>query len=140
MPGPYSKDLRRRAVAAVERGERPRAVARRFEVGRPTVYRWAAAARREGRLEAKPMRGGPKPVIRDGVEAALVALVAGGNGRTLAEYAEALAAATGARVHPWTVGRALKRLEQTRKKGDPARGRTGPRRGHGGAAGLVGGA
>ena len=35
MPGPYSKDLRRRVVAAVlERGERPEAVARRFEVGR----------------------------------------------------------------------------------------------------------
>jgi transposase len=140
MPGPYSKDLRRRVVAAVERGERPPAVAERFEVGRSTVYRWAAAARREGRLEAKPMRGGPEPLIRGEVEAALVRLVGADNDLTLAEYAEALAGATGLRVHPWTVGRALRRLEQTRKKEDPARGRAGPRRGRGGAAGLVGGA
>jgi transposase len=138
MPGPYSKDLRRRVVAAVERGERPPAVAERFEVGRSTVYRWAAAARREGRLEAKPMLGGPKPVIRDAVEAALVALVADSNDRTLAEYAEALAAEAGVRVHPWTVGRALRRLGRTRKKEELARQRAGSRRDRGGTAGLAG--
>jgi transposase len=138
MPGPYSKDLRRRVVAAVERGERPRAVAERFEVGRSTVCRRAAAARHEGRLEAKPMLGGPKPVIRDGVEAALVALVADSNDRALAEYAEAPAAEAGVRVHPWTVGRALRRLGRTRKKEELARQRAGSRRDRGGTAGLAG--
>lgn len=138
MPGPYPKDLRRRVVAAVERGERPRAVAERFEVGRSTVYRRAAAARHEGRLEAKPMLGGPKPVIRDEVEAALVELVADSNDRTLAEYAEALAAEAGVRVHPWTVGRALRRLGRTRKKEELARQRAGSRRDRGGTAGLAG--
>lgn len=140
MPGPYSEDLRRRAVAAVlERGERPEAAAARFEVGRSTVYRWVHAAREEGRFAAKPRLGGPKPVIREAVEAALVRLVAADNHLTLAEYADGLAEATGVRVHPWTVGRALQRLGRTRKKEDPARHRAGPRGGGGGPAGLAGG-
>jgi transposase len=138
MPGPYSKDLRRRVVAAVlERGERPEAVARCFEVGRSTVYRWVGAAREEGRLEAKPRRGGPEPVIRDGIEAALVRLVAADNDRTLSEYTDRLAAEAGVRVHPWTVGRALKRLGWTRKKEGPARQRAGPGRYRRGAPGLA---
>jgi transposase len=139
MPGPYSKDLRRRVVTAVvERGERPGDVARRFEVGRSTVYRWVDAARREGRLEAKPMLGGPKPVIRDEAEAVLIRLLATDNDLSLAEYADALAAETGVRVHPWTVGRALQRLARTRKKEELARQRAGSRRGRGGPAGLAG--
>jgi transposase-like protein len=62
MPGPYSGDLRRRVVAAaLDGGARPSAaVARRFEVSRSTVHRWRVAAAREGRLAAKPMRGGPR--------------------------------------------------------------------------------
>jgi transposase len=125
MPRPYSGDLRRRVVQAVERGERPNDVARRFEVGRSTVYRWTYTAQHEGRLEAKPMGGGPQPMIRDGVEAALGRLLAADNDLSLAEYADALAVETGVRVHPWTVGRALQRLEQTRKKEDAARRRAG---------------
>ena len=122
MSGPYSTDSRRRVVAAVvEWGERPDEAAARFAVGRSTVYRWVHAACSEGRLEARPMVGGPAPLIRDEVEAALVRLVEGSNDRTLAEYADALAAEAGVRVHPWTVGRALRRLGRTRKKEDPAR-------------------
>ena len=55
MPRPYSGDLRRRVVAATLDSGQPRAaVARRFAVGRSTVYRWVKTARAEGRLEAKP--------------------------------------------------------------------------------------
>src|SRR3712207_2057989 len=43
MAGAYSTDLRSRALAAVETGESPEAVAQRFLVGRSTVYRWWAA-------------------------------------------------------------------------------------------------
>ena len=60
MPRPYSGDLRRRVVAAaLDEGQSRGSVARRFAVGRSTVYRWVEAAREEGRLRAKPMRGGP---------------------------------------------------------------------------------
>jgi transposase len=64
MAGAYSTDLRSRVPAAVEAGASPEAVAERFAVGRSTVYRWAAAARDEGRREARRMGGGPPPAIR----------------------------------------------------------------------------
>jgi transposase len=122
MPRPYSGDLRRRVVAAVLEGGQPRgSVARRFAVGRSTVYRWVEAAREEGRLEAKPRCGGPKPTIRGEGEDALKQLVATDNHLTLAEYRDRLAAEVGVRVHPWTLGRVLKRLGLTRKKEDAAR-------------------
>ncbi len=114
MAGAYSADLRSRVLAAVEAGESPDAAARRFAVGRSTAYRWAAAARDEGRREAKRMGGGPPPAIRDEAEAALRRMLSGsGNHLTLAECRDRLAAETGLRVHPWTVGRALRRMGWT---------------------------
>ena len=113
MPGAYSTDLRARVLAAVEAGESPDAVTERFMVGRATVYRWVAAARDEGRRAAKPMIGGPQPVIRDAVEAALLGMLAADTHLTLTECRDRLAAETGVHVHPWTVGRALRRLHWT---------------------------
>ena len=101
------------------------------------MYRWVEAAETEGRLEAKPMRGGPGPVIRDEAEAALRRLVKSENHLTLAEYRDQLAEETRVRVHPWTVGRAMRRLRLTRKKADLARGRAGRGRGPGGAPSLA---
>jgi transposase len=113
MAGAYSTDLRSRVLAAVEAGESPEEAARRFAVGRSTVYRWVAAAR-EGRREAKRMGGGPPPAIRGEAEAALRRMLAGDdNHLTLAECRDRLAAETGLRVHPWTVGRALRRMDWT---------------------------
>jgi transposase len=80
-------------------------------VGRSTAYRWVAAAREEGRRAAKPMGGGPPPAIRG--EAALRRMLAGTNHLTLAECRDRLAAEAGIRVHPWTVGRALRRIGWT---------------------------
>jgi transposase len=138
MPRAYSGDLRRRVVTAVLEGGQPRGwVARRFAVGRSTVYRWVDAARAEGRLEAKPMGGGPKPTIRGEGEDALKQLVATNNHLTLAEYRDRLAEEVGIRVHPWTLGRALKRLKLTRKKEDAARRRAGRSRDRGGARELA---
>ena len=50
---PYSSDLRRRVLAACEEGERPSAVARRFQVARASVYLWLQHWRAEGRCQAK---------------------------------------------------------------------------------------
>ena len=91
----------------------------------------------EGRLEARPMRGGPRPMIRDEIEAALKHLVKDTNHLTLAEYRDRLAEETGVRVHPWTVGRALRRLRLTRKQAGLARGRAGRGRDPGGAPSLA---
>lgn len=111
MPGSYSTDLRERVLVAVEAGEALETVAERFMVGRATVYRWVRAARTEGRRIAKPMIGGPKPVIHGAVEVALRCLLEGNNHLTLAECRDRLAEETGVRVHPWTVGRTLRRLD-----------------------------
>ena len=139
MPRPYSADLRRRVVAAALDGGQPReAVALRFAVGRSTVYRWVEAARTEGRLVAKPMCGGPPPTIRAEGEAALRRLVTGDNHLTLTEYRDRLAEETGVRVHPWTLGRTLRRLGLTRKKEKPARHGAGRGRGRQGAGGMAG--
>jgi transposase len=139
MPRPYSGDLRRRVVAAaVEEGQSRGSVARRFAVGRSTVYRWVETAREEGRLEAKPMHGGPQPAIRGESETALKRLVGADNHLTLAEYRDRLAEEVGVRVHSWTLGRALKRLGLTRKKEDTARRRAGRGRDRGGARELAG--
>ena len=113
MAGAYSTDLRSRVLAAVEAGESPEAAARRFAVGRSTAYRWVTAARDEGRREAKPMGCGPEPAITGVAEAALRRMLAGTNHLTLAECRDRLAERTGVRVHPWTVGRALRRMGWT---------------------------
>ena len=113
MAGPYSRDLRGRVLAAMETGETPEAAARRFAVGRSTAYRWVAAARDEGRREAKRMGGGPAPRIRGEVEAALPGLAGGPDHPSLAEIAARLAEATGVRMHLTTVHRALRRAGWT---------------------------
>jgi len=53
----YSMDLRERVVAAVDEGEPIAAVARRFQVARPTVRDWRDRARRNALTPGIP---GPK--------------------------------------------------------------------------------
>ena len=137
MPKPYSHDLRSRALKACDEGEQPGVVAERFQIGRSSVYLWLKQRREEGRDCSKKMGGGPSPVIRDAVEAALQGLVESDNHLTLAQYRDKLAEAAGIFVHPWTVGRALRRLRLTRKKEDLARRRAGRGRDRPSAAGLA---
>ena len=113
MAGSYSTDLRERVLAAVETGATPEAAARRFAVGRSTAYRWATAARAAGRRTAKRMGGRRASKIAGEVEAALLGLLGEANHLTLAECRDRLAERTGVRVHPWTVGRALRRCGWT---------------------------
>ena len=113
MPGSYSTDLRERVLVAIEAGEPAAVVAERFLIGRSSVYRWLAAARDEGRRVPKPMGGGPKPIIRDETEVALCRLLEADNHLTLEECRDQLAAETGVRVNPWTIGRARRRLDWT---------------------------
>ena len=113
MPGSYSTDLRERVLVAVEAGEPADVVAEAFMVGRSSVYRWVVAARDEGRRVPKPMGGGPRPIIRNETEVALRRLLEANNHLTLIECRDRLAAETGVRVDPWTIGRALRRVDWT---------------------------
>ena len=113
MPGAYSTDLRERVLVAVEAGEPADAVAEEFMVGRSSIYRRIAAARDEGRRAPKPMGGGPEPIIRDEIEVVLRRLLEENNHLTLVECRDRLAEETDVRVDPWTIGRALRRLDWT---------------------------
>jgi|SRR5579862_579077 transposase len=57
MSKPYSEDLRKRVVAAVEGGLSRRQAAERFAVGVSTVIRWLQRFRATGTVAAKPMGG-----------------------------------------------------------------------------------
>jgi transposase len=63
MAGPYSIDLRERAVAAVESGQSRRQVAKLFKVGESSVIRWCARQRDSGTCAAKPMGGHRRPIL-----------------------------------------------------------------------------
>jgi len=57
---PYSKDLRMRVLAAVDRGAPREEVARTFSVSVPTIKRWLRRRRETGGVEPKPIPGRPR--------------------------------------------------------------------------------
>ena len=61
---PYSKDLRLRVLAAVDRGMPREEVARVFGVSAPTIRRYLRLRRQTGDVEPKPV---PGPRARKGV-------------------------------------------------------------------------
>lgn len=63
MGSPYSIDLRKRAVAAVESGQSRRQVAKLFQVGESSVIRWCARQRDSGTCAAKRMGGHRRPIL-----------------------------------------------------------------------------
>lgn len=117
MPRPLSVDLRKRVVAAYERGGVTRdAVAEMFQVGRATVNRLVRQFRATGSVEPGPHGGGKPAKFNPRLDRMLRKLVAEQSDATVPELVEALEAKTGARVSSSTMGRALARLGLTRKK------------------------
>jgi transposase len=141
MARAYTAELRERVLLACERGGLSRStIAKLFGVGESTLYRWRQTWRTEGRHEARPHAGGPAPRLDEAALDTLKELVAGDNGRTLAEYAASLREFAGVEASGPTVCRALRKLGLTRKKGAARRG-AGPARagrGPGGVAGRAG--
>jgi transposase len=71
----YSQDLRDRVLRALERSERPTAIARRFEVSRMWVYRVRERWQKAGVRRSLPMGGyrrsrvaGLEPLVRNWIE------------------------------------------------------------------------
>jgi transposase len=125
MPRAYSADLRERVITDREAGLGRAAAGRRYRVGERTVYRWLAEARADGRREAEPHAGGPRPRV-EGTEEVLHELATGPATRdaTLAEQVELYEARTDRKLSAATLCRAFRRLGLTRKK-DPTRRRAG---------------
>ena len=106
---PYSKDLRLKVLAAVDR-LMPRAQAAKvFGVSLPSIKRYLKMRRETGDVEPKPLLG---PRARKGavLEAALPAQVRANPNFTLQEHRELFEEAEGVRVSTATVSRAFRRL------------------------------
>jgi transposase len=65
MPAPYSKDLRQKVIAAVERGERKTDVSRMFNISRNTLDLWLARQAETGSCRSKAKVAKPKTKIND---------------------------------------------------------------------------
>jgi len=108
---PYSQDLRERVVSAVEEGLSPTAAAELFQVSRAIIYRWRRTKQERGHL--RPLEGyqrGHSHKIKDWE--AFEQFVRENKDKTQAELAEAWPG----EISEHTIGRALRKLNYTRKK------------------------
>jgi transposase len=106
---PYSKDLRIRVLAAVDRGVPREEAARTFSVSVPTIKRWLKRRRETGDVEPKPIPGRPSSkgeMLRGWLPKQLEA----NHDLTLQEHREAFEEEIGEEVSTSTVGRAIARL------------------------------
>jgi transposase len=112
---PYSKDLRMRVLAAVDRGMPRAQAARIFGVSEPTIRRYLRLRRETGDVEPKPV---PGPPARKGraLEAALPAQAKANPNLTLAEHCELFEETEGVRVSTATMSRAFEQLGLPLKK------------------------
>ncbi|MDH4084822.1 MAG: IS630 transposase-related protein [Nitrospira sp.] len=87
----YSQDLRDRVLRALERGDRPTAIANRFEVSRVWVYQVRNRLTQTGQRSSLPI-GGHRQSRVAGMEATLRAWLKERGDLTLAEMCARLAA------------------------------------------------
>lgn len=112
-----SLDLRRRAVAAYERGDGSLdAVAARFAVGRASLVRWLALKRDTGTLGLRPNDGGTPFAVPPEGEALIRTWLADDPSLSQQLIADRLAEAGVSQTCQQTVGRTLARMGYTRKK------------------------
>lgn len=85
----YSQDLRERVLSALERGERPSAIARRLEVSRGWVYQVRDRFERSGERGSHRIGGHRRSVVAP-LEAVLRAWIQARPDATLAELSQRL--------------------------------------------------
>jgi len=111
----YSKDLRLKVLAAVDRGMPRAAVVEAFSVSPATVKRWLKKRRETGGVDPEPIPGPPAPK-REALLAALPSQVTRNPDLTLEEHRELFWDEQGVEVSTATVSRAFKRLGLPLKK------------------------
>src|SRR3712207_90379 len=112
---PYSEDLRKKIVEAIQRGTTKTEAARSFGVSRSSVKRYAKLAE-EGRSLAPKKRPGSKPKIDERARRLLEADLEERPAATLFERQEFLRRVVGPSVSESTVSRLVRRLGWSRKK------------------------
>lgn len=128
MPKALSIDLRERIVRAWKDGKEWEEIAQVLMVGVASVNRVVCRYRRTGLVAPKPHGGGQPPKIPDDKLLVVAALVEAEPDATLLEYAEAYEQREGVSVSTATIGRALVRLNLSRKKRRSARAKRRARR------------
>jgi transposase len=105
----YSKDLRLKTLAAIDRGIPRKEVSKLFGVSRSTVKRWLNRRRQTGGLETMKIPGRPSVkgrALREWLPSQLKA----NPDLTLAEHREAFEGETGLEVSEATMSRNIARL------------------------------
>lgn len=115
MGAPYSEDLRRRVLAALDGGMSKWGVHQVFGVSRSTIDDWLKLRAETGGVKAKTAYyRGRAPMVADTPE--LRAFLGAHEGQTLAQLAAAWEAEQGQRVSVKTFHKTLQRLGYSRKK------------------------
>ena len=65
MPIPYSKDLRKRVIDAINAGKSTAEIVITYEIGKSTVYNWKNMYQRTGSYDPMPQNAGRKSKITD---------------------------------------------------------------------------
>jgi transposase len=117
---PYSKDLRLRVLAAVDRGMPRKEVARVFGVSEPTIRRYMRLRRESGDVEPKPVPG-PPARKRAALEAVLPDQARTNPDLTLAEHCELFEDVHGVKVSTATMSRVFEKLGLPLKKSPSSR-------------------
>lgn len=111
MASPYSDDFRQKAVEAVDRGERKSQVCRMFNISRNTLDLWLKRRQQTGSAGAiRNYQRGPQPKIAD---LARFREFAQQHGHLTQQD---MAQQWSQPISDRTIGKALKRIEFTRKK------------------------
>lgn len=111
MPAPYSYDLRKKVMDALDAGGKPSAVAARFQIGKRTVHGWRKRRKETGDFHSKKLGNkgyGDKITDWDAFES----FAQRHHHMTQAEMAEAWEG----EISRQTISRALKKIGFTRKK------------------------
>jgi transposase len=125
MPNPYSSDLRKRVIEAVETGASRREAAELFEIDPSSAVRWLQCWNETGRCAPKPSGGSISPLEQYAEQ--ILALVAEQPDLTLEETVTELGKRRIRTSHS-SVSRFFQRHEITFKKKESAGGGTAPRR------------
>jgi transposase len=113
---PYSKDLRLKVLAAVDRGmPRKEEVARVFGVSEPTIRRYLRLRRQTGDVQPRPLPG-PPARKREALEQRLPTQARLNPDLTLEEHCELFEEESGIEVSSATMSRGFKRLGLPLKK------------------------
>ena len=132
----YSKDLRVRVLAAVDRGEPRARIVETFDISLATVRRWLRRRRETGEVAPRPSPGRTPSICKTAEERrALWEQLESNPEATLEEHRESWERERGVRVSVATMSRAIRRLGWTynQRRWQPPSATRGPE--HAGASG-----